>query len=53
MKTSTLTIAILLAAASQSTMAAELDLKVTNLTKGIHFTPLTVNYSTQQRRHTV
>ncbi|MFQ3259424.1 MAG: hypothetical protein ACI8ZA_000317 [Gammaproteobacteria bacterium] len=42
MKTSTLTIAILLAAASQSTMAAELDLKVTNLTKGIHFTPLLI-----------
>ena len=42
MKASTLTIATLLAAASQSTMAAELDLKVTNLTQGIHFTPVLI-----------
>lgn len=42
MKASTLTIATLLAAASQSTMAAELDLKITNLTQGIHFTPVLI-----------
>ncbi|MDQ2044126.1 spondin domain-containing protein [Pseudoalteromonas sp. 20-92] len=42
MKASTLTIAILLAAASQSTMAAELELKITNLTQGMHFTPVLI-----------
>ena len=42
MKASTFTLATLLAVASQSTMAAELDLTITNLTQGIHFTPLLV-----------
>ncbi|MBH0057140.1 spondin domain-containing protein [Pseudoalteromonas sp. SWXJZ94C] len=42
MKASTFTIATILAAASQSTMAAELDLKITNLTKGMHFTPVLI-----------
>ena len=42
MKASTFTIATILAAASQTTMAAELDLKITNLTKGMHFTPVLI-----------
>ncbi|MDO6836696.1 spondin domain-containing protein [Pseudoalteromonas carrageenovora] len=42
MKASAFTIATLLAVASQSTMAAELDVKITNLTKGLYFTPVLI-----------
>ncbi|MEL0605399.1 spondin domain-containing protein [Pseudoalteromonas undina] len=42
MKTSALTLATLLAVASQTTQAAELDLELTNLTQGIHFTPVLI-----------
>lgn len=42
MKALTLTLATLLATASQSTMAAELELEITNLTKGLYFTPVII-----------
>ncbi|MBQ4834079.1 spondin domain-containing protein [Pseudoalteromonas sp. MMG010] len=42
MKASTLTMATLLAVASQSTLAAELEVEFTNLTKGLYFTPVLI-----------
>ncbi|TMN71811.1 hypothetical protein CWB85_09430 [Pseudoalteromonas sp. S1727] len=42
MKISTLTIATLTAFASYATSAAELEIQLTNLTQGIHFTPILV-----------
>ncbi|MFY8326953.1 spondin domain-containing protein [Pseudoalteromonas sp. ZZD1] len=42
MKASTFTIASLLAVASQSTIAAELEVEITNLTKGLYFTPVLI-----------
>ncbi|KPH62928.1 spondin domain-containing protein [Pseudoalteromonas porphyrae] len=42
MKASTLSLAAIAVLASQSVMAAELELKLTNLTQGIHFTPILI-----------
>lgn len=42
MKASTFTIALTTLLASQSAFAAELDLKITNLTQGLHFTPILI-----------
>lgn len=42
MKASAFTVATLLAVASQSTLAAELEVEITNLTKGLYFTPVLI-----------
>ena len=42
MKASTFTLAVVTALASQSLTAAELELKLTNLTQGLHFTPILI-----------
>jgi hypothetical protein len=42
MKASTFTLAVVTALASQSLAAAELELKLTNLTQGLHFTPILI-----------
>lgn len=46
MKASTFTVAVITALASQSLSAAELDLKLTNLTQGLHFTPILITAHT-------
>ncbi|MCQ8879640.1 spondin domain-containing protein [Pseudoalteromonas shioyasakiensis] len=42
MKASTFTLAVVAALASQSLSAAELEIKLTNLTQGLHFTPILI-----------
>jgi len=46
MKASTFTLAVVTALASQSLSAAELELKLTNLTQGLHFTPILITAHT-------
>lgn len=46
MKASTFTLAVVTALASQSLSAAELELKLTNLTRGLHFTPILITAHT-------
>ena len=48
MKASTLTLAATALLASHSAFAADLELKVTNLTQGLHFTPILVTAHTSE-----
>jgi hypothetical protein len=50
MKASTFTLAVVTALASQSLAAAELELKLTNLTQGLHFTPILISAHNSDER---